>query len=145
MWLRWSGLNGSQMHAMCWCWAGIQGWLHPLSLLRAAAIHCDKSKTHAGAAPSPHPWTPLQDARLGERRRAERLSAVSFHFKGQTVDSVINDKHVRLKLKGTKKGHCVYAALLSFHFLSFLQAEFQKVWKGNLEEPLLSVCARRSY
>lgn len=29
MWLRWSGLNSSQMLTMRWWWAGIQGWLHP--------------------------------------------------------------------------------------------------------------------
>lgn len=50
LWLRrWSGLNSSQMLTMCRCWTGIQGWLHPPPP-SAAAINCDKFKTHAGTA-----------------------------------------------------------------------------------------------
>lgn len=59
MCLRWSGLNSSQMLTMRWWWAGIQGWLHPPW---AAAIHCDKFKTHAAVALSAKPLLQVERA-----------------------------------------------------------------------------------
>lgn len=78
MWLRWSGLNSSQMLAVRWWWAGIQGWLHSLWQVQNTCWLCSFSynlkglETHLGkmsqtnhSAPF-HPFHPIP-AR-GERR-----------------------------------------------------------------------------